>query len=233
MRLAILSDLHANEQALTSVLAAAEARDVDAIVCLGDVVGYGPDPAPVLNAIRASSAVTVLGNHDAAVATGEHIGVLPNDGQVAARQHRDHLDQADLDWLAALPLTATFEGVTLAHAAPLDPGEWPRLDSFSIIQRQFSAFETAVCFVGHSHRPAMVSTRMGATKVKPGARYLINVGSVGQPRDHDPRAAFGVFDTETMDYELVRVHYDVAKTVARIREQGLPKSLGQRLLGGV
>jgi diadenosine tetraphosphatase ApaH/serine/threonine PP2A family protein phosphatase len=100
------------------------------------------------------------------------------------------------------------------------------------VQAQFDAFDTDVCFVGHSHRPAVASNHIGVTRVRPGHRFLINVGSVGQPRDGDPRAAFGLFDTDTMAYELVRVHYDLARTQARVAARGLPPSVGERLSRG-
>ena len=233
MRLAILSDLHANEQALDAVAAELAERQPDAVVCLGDVVGYGPDPVPVLDRIRDLAAVVVKGNHDEAVATGEGLGALPPDGQVAAQRHRDEIGDERRRWLDGLPLVAEFEGVTLAHAAPRDPSDWPRLESYRAVQDQFGAFDTDLCFVGHSHRPAVVSSKIGVTRVRPGARFLINVGSVGQPRDRDPRAAFGILDTDPLSYELVRVHYDVAETVRRVQAAGLPQGLGARLARGV
>lgn len=232
MRLAVVSDLHANREAFVAVLDEIERRGADAIVCLGDVVGYGPDPEACVDLVRERCGVTVLGNHDAAVARDEGLAVLPRDGQAAARLHRDWLGAERLAWLAALPLVVETHGVTLAHAAPADPGSWPRLDSFQSVQTQFEAFATDICFVGHSHRPAVASNRVGVTRVRPGHRYLINVGSVGQPRDGDPRAAFGLYDTEAVAYELVRVHYDHARTQARIAERGLPDGLGVRLARG-
>ena len=233
MRLAVLSDVHANADALEAVLAEADARGAEAFVCLGDVVGYGPEPGACVDLIRERCGSTVMGNHDAAVALDAGTSVLPPDGQAAAALHRTLLSEDQRAWLAGLPLTQTVHGVTLAHASPSEPGQWHRLDSFAAVHGQFSAFETAVCFVGHSHKPAVASDAIGVMRVRPGHRYLINVGSVGQPRDHDPRAAFGLFDTETMDYELVRVHYDLAHTRLRIAAAGLPAALGSRLAKGV
>ena len=233
MLLAVLSDIHANLDALTAVLADADARGADAVLCLGDVVGYGPDAGPCVDLVRERCAVTVMGNHDAAVALGLGEDVLPSDGQVAVALHRAQLSDEQTAWLAALPYTAAVHGVTLAHASPERPEEWLRLDSFGAVQAQFAAFGTAVCFIGHSHKPAVASDSVGVTRVRPGHRYLINVGSVGQPRDHDSRAAFGMFDTETLAYELVRVHYDLARTRMRIADAGLPKALGDRLSVGL
>ena len=233
MRLAVLSDIHANAEALRAVLAEADARGADAVLCLGDIVGYGPDPGACADLVRERCAAAVMGNHDAAVALDEGLAVLPPDGQAAAVAQREVLSADQTAWLAGLPLTAEAFGVTLAHASPDQPERWHRLDTFAAVQAQFGAFATDVCFVGHSHRPAVVSDQIGVTRVRAGHRYLINVGSVGQPRDHDPRAAFGMFDTEAVSYELVRVYYDIARTRLRIAEEGLPAGLGDRLAAGV
>lgn len=232
MRLAILADVHANREALTAVLAEIDRRGADALLCLGDVVGYGPDPEACVDLVAERCETTVLGNHDAAVATGADLGYLPLDGQTAVLKHAEWIGPERTEWLARLPLVATVHGVTLAHAAPRDPERWPRLTSFLTVQAQFEAFSTDVCFVGHSHSPAVASSSLGVTRVRAGHRYLINVGAVGQPRDGDPRAAFGMFDTDTVSYELVRVHYDLARTQARIVARGLPEGLGTRLARG-
>jgi predicted phosphodiesterase len=233
MRLAILSDIHANAVALETVLAEIDRRGADALVCLGDIVGYGPDPGPCVEMVRERCAISVMGNHDEAVALRPANPFLPKDGVAAAEMHREQLSADQLSWLANLPLRHEGPGCTFVHAAPSAPAAWLRLDAFATVQAQFAAFETAVCFVGHSHRPAVVSDSVGVARVRPGHRYLVNVGSVGQPRDHDARAAFGLFDTAAVSYELVRVHYDVALTRSRIVALGLPPSLGDRLSRGV
>lgn len=233
MRLAILSDLHANLEATEAVFEEAEQRDADAFLCLGDVVGYGPDPSATVEMVRNRCEVTVLGNHDAAVALNAEMSVLPRDGQRAAQLHQALLSDDQLRWLAGLPLKTTVHGATLAHAAPDQPEAWPRLDSFPAVQAQFSAFDTPICFVGHSHKPAIVSNSLGVFHVRKGQRYLIDVGSVGQPRDHDPRASFVMFDTEAFTVDIVRVHYDVARTASKIVRRGLPPDLAERLRRGV
>lgn len=233
MRLAVLSDVHANLEALTAALAEIDRRGVDTLVCLGDLVGYGPDPVPCLDLVRERCAATVLGNHDEAVAFDRGVSYLPKDAQKVVKAHQAALDPDRIGWLRSLPLRVEGYGVTLAHASPLEPAAWSRLSSFTELQAQFPAFQTDVCFVGHSHRPAVVSNKMGVLRVRKGHRYLIDVGSIGQPRDRDPRLAFGLFDTESFDYELVRIHYDVARTAAKIREANYPESLASRLLRGV
>ena len=232
MLVAVVSDIHANRAALEAALAEADRRGADAVVCLGDVVGYGPDPEACVDRVRERCGVTVLGNHDAAVARDEGLAVLPKDGQEAARRHREWLSDDQRQWLAGLPLVAEGHGATYAHAAPLAPASWPRLTTFQAVQAQFGAFETPVCFVGHSHKPAVVSDALGVFTVRPGHRFLVDVGSVGQPRDRDPRLAFVVYDTGAGTAETVRVHYDVSQTIARVHERGLPARLGERLRTG-
>ncbi len=233
MKLAILSDIHANLEALKATLTVIAARRVDAVYCLGDLVGYGADPAACVELARRRCTATVLGNHDEAVARQNGLKTLPKDGRKAALHNRAQLSQDQLAYLAALPLTLEADGCTFVHATPQAPGAWQRLGSYLVAKEQFNAFETGVCFIGHSHVPAVMGDRLGATRVRRGGRYLINVGSVGQPRDGDPRACVGFFDTERFAYELVRVPYDVEAAAAKIRAAGLPKSLATRLFKGV
>lgn len=232
MLVAVLSDVHANLAALETALAEADRRDAQAIVCLGDVVGYGPDPEACVDRVRERCETVVLGNHDAAVARDEGLAVLPKDGQEAALRHRDWLSDDQRQWLAELPLMARDHGATYVHAAPLAPASWTRLDSFQAVQAQFGAFETPICFVGHSHKPAVVSDALGVFTVRPGHRFLVDVGSVGQPRDHDSRLSFVMHDTEAGTAETVRMHYDIPKTITRVHERGLPARLGERLRRG-
>ena len=211
----------------------AERQNAEAILCLGDIVGYGPDPSETVELVRERCEITLLGNHDAAVALNAEMRVLPADGQRAAQLHQALLSDDQLAWLAGLPYTAEAYGATLAHAAPDQPAAWPRLDTFSAVQAQFSAFDTPLCFVGHSHKPAVVSNSLGVFQVRAGHRFLIDVGSVGQPRDHDPRASFAMYDTEAFTVDIIRVHYDVARTASKILRRGLPQGLSERLRRGV
>lgn len=233
MPLALVSDIHGNLAAFERALADIDARGIDRIVCLGDVVGYGPDPEACVALVRERCELTVLGNHDAAVALDDGTEVLPRDGQAAARLHREWLDADALAWLAALPLRVDHPEATYVHASPSHPDAWERLDSFPVIRAQFGAFDAPICFVGHSHKPAVASDSMGVFSVRPGHRYLVDVGSVGQPRDHDPRLSYAIYDPEALSVETVRLHYDVAKTIARVHTRGLPDGLGARLRRGV
>ena len=187
MKIAVLSDIHSNLEALAAALSEIEARGADAIYCLGDIVGYGADPARCVDIVREVCTQAVLGNHDLAVATGRGLKSLPPDGQEAARYNYAQLSPHQRAWLAALPLKVTANGCTFVHATPEYPEAWYRVDSYVVAQAQFMHFDTDVCFIGHTHIPAVMADRLGVLQVRPGNRYLINVGSVGQPRDQNPR----------------------------------------------
>ncbi len=233
MKLAILSDIHSNLEALTAVLAVVTSRQTDAVYCLGDIVGYGADAATCVNLVREHCAAAVLGNHDEAVALERGVKTLPRDGRKAAAQNRRQLNESQRAYLAALPLKVEAAGCTFVHATPGDPGAWHRLGSYLMAQEQFQHFRTPVCFIGHSHVPAVMGNKLGAVRVRPGVRYLINVGSVVQPSDGDPRACVAFFDTETLAYDLVRVPYDIGAAATKIINVGLPHRLAKRLYKGV
>ena len=232
MRLAVISDIHANLEALQAVFARIDADGVDAVYCLGDVVGYGADPVACLDMVRRRCEASVLGNHDAAVVRDDEMPYLPKDGQAAARAHREALDEEGLAYLAELPLTRTVDDCTFVHATPFEPHQWHRLGGYFHANVQFAHFSTAVCFVGHTHIPGLMADAIGVSQMKRGRRFIINVGSVGQPRDGDPRASFCFFDTEAFTHELVRVPYDVEHAARKIIDARLPKSLAKRLHRG-
>ena len=234
VRIAIISDIHSNLEALEAVFAAIDTRGADVVYCLGDLVGYGADAAACVDYVRARCHGVVLGNHDAAVAagSGDAVSWLPKPAQKAIRHNRDQLSDEQIEYLAGLPPMLEAHGCTFVHASPQTPGSWLRLDSFLTARAQFQHFTTNVCFIGHSHIPGVMSERLGRTRIERGNRYLINVGSVGQPRDGDPRACLAFFDTGAFSYELLRMEYDVKRTTAKILAAGLPRSLAKRLKVG-
>jgi len=232
VKLALLSDIHANLSALETALETISKRSVDAIYCTGDIVGYGPDPGACVDLVREHCRGVVRGNHDEAVAIDKDIKFLPKEGQVAARHNQKQISAHQRTYLAELPLVLEADGCTFVHATPHMPECWQRLDNYLIAQTQFDHFKTDACFLGHTHLPAVMADKLGVLRPRPGHRFLINVGSVGQPRDGNPRLCVAFFDTETFDYELVREPYDVEQTCFRIREAGLPKSLARRLTVG-
>lgn len=229
MLIAVLSDIHSNLPALEAVMNAVDRESPDEIHCLGDIVGYGADPGPCIEFMRRRCTSVVLGNHDLAVADGTGVKLLPPNGRIAAEHNAGKLSESDRTWLADRPLKTSSENATFVHASPHHPDRWTRIESFPIARSQFDHFDTDVCFIGHSHVPAVLSDRVGVFNVRSGYRFLINPGSVGQPRDGDPRAAFGLFDTEAFTFRQKRVRYDIAQAMKRIEEEGLPAQLGRRL----
>lgn len=233
VKLAIISDIHSNLEALERTFQAIDEADVDAVYCLGDVVGYNADPSACVDLVRERCEAVVLGNHDAAVARNTDVTFLPADGQEAARHNREQLSETQRDYLADLPLTHTVANRTFVHATPDDPTAWKRLTAYPAAQAQFDHFDTDVCFIGHTHSPAVMADSLGIFRVRSGHRYLINVGSVGQPRDGTPKLSFGLFDTEDFTYENVRLDYDVAAAARKIRNADrLPNTLADRLEEG-
>ena len=245
MRYLILSDIHANLDALNAVLAFVRRKRYDKVVCLGDLVGYGANPNQVVDTVRGSrSLVAIRGNHDK-VCSGIEDGELFNRIALeAALWTRSRLTRTNLNWLASLPqgpveVDGCFAG---AHGTPIDEdayifGEIEALNVF-----RFTPFP--ICFFGHSHFPVVfalstdsITTMLtrGQTfrlKLKPGMRYLINPGSVGQPRDGCPKAAFALFDSKAMTITIHRITYPVSSAQARIRRAGLPRPLADRLAIG-
>lgn len=240
MRYAIISDIHGNLESLRAVLDDAHGR-ADAAVCLGDVVGYGAEPAACIELVAERCQAVVGGNHEHAVA-----GLLALDwfnpyARVAAEWTRDRLDDDHRAWLAVLPLVRELEDATLVHASPAQPDEWEYLMSAEDGYAAFPAFATRLCFVGHSHVPGVWmqgswgrahEPGVGEITIDPGTRYIVNVGSVGQPRDRDPRAAWALWDTEARRVSVRRVAYDVHAARAKIVAAGLPRFLADRLAQG-
>ena len=240
MRYAILSDIHGNLEALQAVLADC-ADAVDAVVCLGDTVGYGPDPLPCVELVAQAAEATVAGNHEHAVAGRMGLEWFNRYARAAAEWTRERLDEDHRAYLGALPLVREVAGATLVHASPAQPDEWEYLVTAADGFHAFAHFATRWCFVGHSHVPGAWSLGSSgpehlphATRVEAerGRRYLVNVGSVGQPRDRDPRAAYAVWDVDAGHVEIRRVAYDHVATRRKIVEAGLPRFLADRLAAG-
>jgi len=220
---ALLSDVHANLVALEAVLAALPA--VDAIWVMGDTVGYGPDPADTLALLRERRAWLVAGNHDRAVATGEGLALFNAAAREAAKRHRDWLSAEDRDVLGAMPLTLDpAPGYTICHGSPRDP-LWEYVFDARAARFAMAGLVVARCCVGHTHVPATFDIG--------GGQAMINPGSVGQPRDGDPRAAYAVLEPKTGKVDFRRVGYDIATTQRRMRERGLPEMLADRLSFGL
>ena len=240
MRYAILSDIHGNLEALDAVLAHADAR-AEAVLVLGDVVGYGADPQACLERVAERADAVVAGNHEHGVAGLLDLEWFNDRARTALEWTRGQLDDDHLAWLRTRPLTVEIDDATLVHASPDQPAEWNYLvsaeDGFDV----FGAFATRLCFVGHSHRPGAWSVGSSGRAHEPGAReidleagrrYVINVGSVGQPRDRDPRASYALWDLDARRVTVERVPYDRVTARRKILSADLPRFLADRLLIG-
>lgn len=234
MRYAILADIHANLEALEAVLADGEERGgFDQIWCLGDIVGYGPDPGPCIERLRGYPHRAVAGNHDwAAIGRLELSGFNP-DAAAAALWTAERLSAEEAGYLDSLPLQSGKEDFTLVHGSPRSP-IWEYLASPGVAQACFPLFSTPFCLVGHTHIPALFRERQGMAPLPPllslsGERLILNPGGVGQPRDGDPRAAYALYDDQARGVYHFRVSYDIATTQGKMVERGLPPTLAARL----
>jgi len=243
--LALLSDIHANRQAFSACLEAARGRGADRFIFLGDFVGYGGDPEWVVETatgLIADGAVAVRGNHDQAISTPSE--TMNEDAQAAIEWTRDRLTSAQRRFLAELPLALEEEDRLYVHSEASQPERWRYVQATPDAARSMIATSAHVTFCGHIHRPALYSMSATAkmTSFVPvagvpinllkGRQWLAVLGSVGQPRDRNPAAAFAIYDTAAREITFCRVPYDVEAAAQRIRDHGLPPWLAERLLLG-
>lgn len=232
MRIALISDIHANLQALTKALAVIERSNIDEIYCLGDIVGYGANPNECIELVRSHARFCVMGNHDLAAVDLSVANAFTKHGRVAARWTHKILTPENMQYLRSLPYRIEQNDWTLVHAGPFHPEAWEYVLSLASAQRQFSAFTTPLCFIGHTHVPMVCGEDLQTFVFKKNLRFLINVGSVGQPRDGNPQISFGIFDRDNWCYQNVRAEYDTAAAARAITEAGLPSALALRLFLG-
>ncbi len=241
MRYGIFSDIHANLEALKKVFASMEAHGVESRVCLGDLVGYGPSPNECVRLIRDESDITLLGNHDSVALGRESSESFNPYARKAIEWTRVTLDPEAIDFLNELPYTAEKAPLNFVHASPRSPADWFYITSFDDAIDAFSFFDGRICFLGHTHVPSIVVMENDQSfwvsetmshDCESRQRLLVNVGSVGQPRDHQPLASWCLCDTSPLRVEIVRVAYDVAETQERMRALGFADFLIQRLAEG-
>lgn len=224
MRYAILSDIHGNIHALDAVLADVERRRADRIIILGDMVGYGSRPLEVVRKCREVGHAVLAGNHDHATIGLHRVDVFNERARQAWRWTKEQLDDDARAYLASRPLSFEENGLLFTHASPDNPEQWFYVQTEYEAERAMAQTHHTVVFIGHTHRQVIFYTPQGR---------LINVGSVGQPRDNDPRAAYGLYDTELEQHEFVRVEYDIETAAKWIMEAGLPETLATRLHMGI
>ncbi len=242
MRVLVISDIHANRTAFEAVLE--DAEGVDAVWCLGDVVGYGPDPNACVELLsNQPNLVCVPGNHDIAAMGGMAIESFNGEARLSLLWQRRVLSRANMAFLRTLPQIAEpSEKVTLVHGSPRDP-IWEYMLNTLTARLNFLEFKTDFCFVGHTHVPSifwqdaerdriLLDIPKDGVPIELNGRVILNPGSVGQPRDRDARAAYAIFDTEKSLWTSHRVEYDIASVQKRIREAQLPEKHALRLEEG-
>jgi len=243
MRYAIIADIHANLAAFTAVLDDIEQRGgAEEVWCLGDVVGYGPDPHECISLLRQTDHVCVAGNHDWAAIGKVDTSDFNPDAAAACHWTGKQLSPGDVEYLSNLPLVIEKGDFTLVHGSPREP-IWEYILSTVAARENFACFKSPYCLVGHSHYPAVFSYDdtgdCSASQFLPDSglvlgesRLIINPGGVGQPRDGDPRASYAIYDSESREVRLYRLPYDIRATQDKMIAHGLPMRLVTRLSYG-
>ena len=240
MKYAILGDIHANLEALNAVFQDADKRGADHFACTGDVVGYNADPKACLQIIRKRNCTLVQGNHDYYAACNESMELFTPMARKSINWTRKQLSAFERKYLRHLPLIVDIENFTIVHSSLSNPHRWNYIFKRKTADANFRNQFNPVCFYGHTHVPlAFIKGKNSIEKgfyetlnIRPGYQYLINVGSIGQPRDRDPRAAYIMYDTSEQTVTIHRVDYDIKTTQQKIRAAGLPFRNALRLEHG-
>ena len=245
MRYAIISDIHSNLPALEAVCRSIKQEKPDRVICLGDVVGYGAEPEPCCNLVRSVAHYVVLGNHDAAVCGRMNYSYYYDAARIALDKHVSMLSPGNLEWLESLPYRYRDEAndIDFCHGSPTNVEEFGYVFILEQACALLPLWDELACvtFIGHSHlTKAFVLDRNDAQEIEDRAfcldeqrKYVITVGSVGQPRDYDARACYSIYDTETREFRYIRLTYPVEEAVERIFEAEMAINFGKRLFLGV
>jgi diadenosine tetraphosphatase ApaH/serine/threonine PP2A family protein phosphatase len=246
MKIAVLGDIHSNLEALTAVLEETERLGCEKYVCIGDIVGYNANPKECIEIVRSLDLLgVVMGNHDSYTSNSQELIGFNLQAAQAVEWTRKQLSEEELQWLGELPLkrdiflTSPSARFSIVHSTMDNPGMWgyifDRYTAAASMQYQW----TPLCFFGHTHTPLAFDKTdeiegglYESLQILPNHKYLINVGSVGQPRDRDPRAAFAIYDVEASAVSLHRVEYDIEESQRKILAAGLPERLAERLSYG-
>jgi predicted phosphodiesterase len=243
MRFAFVSDIHGNLEALEAVFKDIEGQDVDEVICLGDIVGYGANPNECADLVRQKCTYILLGNHDAAAVNLLATHHFNSHAKIAIEWTAANLNNDVRSFLLSLPLVLTRETLTLVHSTPYEPNMWYYITSLEEAAFNFQYFDTQVCLVGHTHIPIIIVLD-GKKEVyvhqasqinlhgMDESRVLINVGSVGQPRDRNPDSCYAVLDTTLGDFFYRRVPYNIEKAQAKMKKIKMPDFLINRLIEG-
>jgi predicted phosphodiesterase len=240
MSLAIISDVHSNLEALESVFAEIDRRGIKKVFFLGDAVGYGPNPNECVELICRRCEVALAGNHDWGVLGLTEIRFFNSYAKAAIEWTKGVISDENRRRISDFPLTRQVkaESLFLVHSTPKDPEEWHYLITLWDAEINFSYFSGPLCFLGHTHRPSIIErlpsgellAHSGSAEIRKGSRYIVNAGSVGQPRDGDPRACMVLVESSAVG--IVRVDYDRREVERKMSEEGLPAPLIERLGAG-
>lgn len=240
MRWGIFSDIHGNLEALQAVLAALAKERIDRYLCLGDIVGYGANPSECIAEIKKLKPQTIVGNHDWAVADMLEAAYFNPHAQAAVLWTARNITNGDKRFLKNLELTYQQDELTLVHGSLYRPEQFEYILDIHSAKKTFGLLRTRFCFIGHSHAPIVfirdekigIFTSVADIKLQDAQSYIVNAGSVGQPRDGNPQASFVVYDSQKNKLQIKRVSYDVQKAKDKIIKAGLPRILAERLVVG-
>jgi len=239
LRYGVFADVHSNLEAWDVVARALSEEKIDKYVCVGDIVGYGADPGECIDRVRSLDPIVVGGNHDWAAVGKTDTSYFNPYAREAVLWTQEKLEQEKKDYLSSLELLKEIEDFTVVHGTLDEPQEFKYIQDLYSARSSFELLEKSILFVGHSHVPFIlakdeeieyISSR--EAKLSSGKKYLVNVGSVGQPRDGNPRACYVIYDTEARMIEIKRLEYDIKGAQAKITEAGLPRRLAERLAFG-
>lgn len=240
MRYGIFGDIHSNLEGLEAVLEDMQNQNVTHTICIGDIVGYNSNPAECLEIVRALGCPIVKGNHDEEASEDREISHFNDLASSSMAYCRDQLSEEQKAFLRSLPMQRPVGSFTVVHATLDGPARWGYVFSSAEAETSFSYQRTQICFFGHTHVPHVFIKDSKVheffyrkIEIKPDKRYFVNVGSVGQPRDGDWRAAYAIYDSDENTIELRRVTYDIAKAQQKIIKAGLPQRLAERLANAV
>lgn len=238
MKLAIISDIHGNLEALQAVLDFLKGEGIDDVVCLGDLVGYGANPNECIDLVRKTTDQIIAGNHDWGAVGLTDTSFFNQVARAAIEWTAEILTEASKTFLARLPLTITKGDLLFVHGTPSSPEQWDYLFRSADALREFQGFTQQACCIGHSHTPLMFARNQkgmvfqvnySEQRIEDERRYIINVGSVGQPRDLDPAAAVGIYDMSRKIFFLQRIPYNIIAAQEKILKAGLPAMLAERI----
>lgn len=241
MKFGILADIHGNIEALDAVVRLLRDRGATGFICCGDIVGYGADPNLCVETVRRLRCTCVAGNHDYGAVGKVPIGRFNSAATQALLWTRTQLTESNRLYLDSLPLAVEKGSLRIVHSSPSVPDAWEYILTVPEAAAEMERCEGGVCVVGHSHQPLAVERLPGKPgrlvrrdnfAIRPYAKYLINAGSVGQPRDGDPRACCLLYDDEAQEMTYLRIPYDIPAAAAKIRGAGLPEYLASRLESG-